>query len=123
MGTRIGGIIVAVVVAVAVRGVFSPSINQQIINECEKINKECPKMTDEVTRLDKCVPGNMQITLEYTLIKVELDQDQLNSLETIISGNVKSDKDLKPMIDKGIKLTFCFHDEKGAVLKQFDVTK
>jgi hypothetical protein len=123
MGSKIGGIVVGVVVIAVLRGVFSPSLNQQIINECEKINKECPKMTDEVTRLDKATPGDMQLTLDYTLIKVELNAEQLNQLETLISGNVKSDKGLKQMLDKDIKLTFHFHNEAGVMTKQFDVTK
>jgi predicted nucleotide-binding protein (sugar kinase/HSP70/actin superfamily) len=120
---RVLGIVVAVVVLAGVRAAFAPSINSQISSACDEINKTCPKMADEVTRLDKCVPGNMQITYNYTLLKIELNQEQLDAMQPLITANAKGDAKVKELLDKGIKMTYCFHDEEGKVLKQFDVTK
>ncbi len=123
MGARLGGIVIGAVVIFALRTAFSPSLNQQIITECDKINKVCPKMVDEGVRLDKATAGDMSITLDYTLIGVQPGANELNALQTLITANFKSDKDVRAMLDRNIKVTFQFHDDKGAVLKSFDVTK
>jgi hypothetical protein len=120
---RVLGIVVFVVVGIGVRMALAPSLNSQIKSVCEEINKTCPKMGEENKRMDSCVAGDMQITYNYTFVKREPEQEELDSLQPTITTNVKSNASVRELLDKSIKITYCFHDEQGKVLKQFDVTK
>src|SRR5258708_3875296 len=127
MGKRIAGIIVGAIVVVVVRGALSPSVNQQIISACEQINKDCPKACDAATRLDSCTPGEMCITYNYT-VTVDLKKvpaaklkEAMDAVQTEVTNGVKTNSQTKQLIDRGVTMCYHYQDDKGKLLKEFDV--
>ena len=110
-----------------VGAMFAPSINQQIIDACETINKECPKMADQYTRLDSATAGEMQITYNYTLMNLKLNQQQVAKMfqvvEPQVTENVRANPQTKVLLDKGITMTYRYSNDKGVLLKEFSVIK
>jgi len=127
MGNRLIAFVVVFVVAAGARQAFTPSLNDQIAKECKSENATCPKMVDEITRLDNVVAGDKHITYNYTFptyAKLNAEQKKLISanLEQAVAAANRANPDVKKALDVGVVFTHIYHDDKGAVVVQFNVS-
>ena len=98
-----------------------------MVEVASEINKSCPMMIDQVTRLDNAIalPGN-SIQYNYTLINIEAADISADSLKKymepgIING-IKTNPDLKIYRDKKTTMVYNYRDKNGVFLMRFSVT-
>jgi hypothetical protein len=110
------------------RAAFSPSVNQQIVSACEQINKGCPQVCDEMTRLDSVTPGNMKITYNYTVtadltkIPPAKLKEAMDAVKAEVTGNLRTNSDTKQLLKSGVTMCYRYLDQSGKVLTEFAVT-
>lgn len=104
-----------------------PSFDKVMVEVASEINKSCPMMIDQVTRLDNAIalPGN-SIQYNYTLINIEAADISADSLKKymepgIING-IKTNPDLKIYRDKKTTMVYNYRDKNGVFLMRFSVT-
>lgn len=122
-----GAIIFVITIAVlgGIRVLMSGgSIAKQLKKAEVELNKSCPKMIDEITRMDKVVAGERDITYHYTIIGVE-DADMLNAKETLIQNTtniLRTNPDTKKLLDKKIIMSYVYKSQSGKQLFSFSVS-
>ncbi|MEQ9375004.1 MAG: hypothetical protein RIG68_07505 [Imperialibacter sp.] len=105
----------------------APSYDQQMMSAASEINKSCPMMVDQETRLDNAValPENV-FQYNYTLVNMEkasTDASQLeNYLKPILINNVKSNPDMKINRDNKTTMGYYYKDKNGEFLFKVLVT-
>lgn len=113
----------------AVQQIFfkPPSFDKVMMQAASELNKTCPIMVDEYTRLDNAValPGNV-FQYNYTLVsitKAEVNLDTVKKyIEPAIVNNVKTSPDLKIYRDNKTTMTYYYKDKDGEFVHQFSVT-
>jgi hypothetical protein len=111
---------VAVAVGVLVQQFLfkAPAFDKQLAAAASEINKTCPMMVDEETRLDNAMamPGN-EIVYNYTLtntIKEDVDVDKLREILTPhILNVIKTSPDLKVFRDNDTKMSYEYKDKNS----------
>jgi len=106
---------------------FAPSFDKEMMKAASEINKSCPIMVDNVTRLDNSVamPNN---TFQYNYTLIGLVKDSLNiddikgRVEPILINNTKTNPDLKIFRDYKTTMSYFYKDRKGQFLFKIDVT-
>ena len=108
--------------------IFSPpGYDKQLMYAASELNKSCPFMVDESTRLDNAVamPGKV-FQYNYTLLQVskeELDIDTLKKyLEPDVINSVRTSPDLKPFRDNEVTMSYSYKDKAGVFVYKFSVT-
>ncbi len=92
-----------------------------------ELNKTCPIMIDEDTRLDNAIalPGKVfqyNYTLNaYTKEEVRVDTAQKYLFPGIIN-NVKTNPDMHYFRDHQVTITFNYRDSDGVFITKFSVT-
>lgn len=104
-----------------------PSIDQQMMEMASELNKSCPIMVDQETRLDNCValPNNMfQYNYSLVTLKKEYFDFQFfeENIKPVIINTVKTNPQLKPFRDNNVTLIYYYKDVDGAFLTKFEVT-
>ena len=128
IGTAIGFAIGILGVVIIQQLFFKPSsFDKVMMNAASELNKTCPIMVDQETRLDNAValPGNI-LQYNYTLVHMVKDsinlQDMQNYLTPVIINNVKTNPDLKIYRDHKTTMAYYYKDKNGAFVFKITVT-
>lgn len=105
-----------------IAGLFrKSSFDKALMETASEINKSCPIMVDNATRLDNSIAleGNV-FQYNYTLVnmmKDSIDIDELvNYLEPIITNFVKTNPDLQAMRENKVTVNYYYKDKTGVFL-------
>ena len=127
------GIIAAIVAFVlsywGVQQLFfkSPSLDKAIMMAASELNKTCPIMIDQDTRLDNAValPDNA-FQYNYTLINIERSQVNVDTLKKYIEpeiiNSVKTSPDLKFYRDNKTTMVYYYRDRNGIFILKLYIT-
>jgi len=118
----IGAVIAAVSYQVVSRVLFpTPCFDSQLIKVANEINKNCPIMVDQVTRLDNTMagPGN-SIAYNYTLVNHEATELNIESIKEYITpiliNMVKTSEEMKSFREIKVSLKYNYRDKSGVFL-------
>jgi hypothetical protein len=104
-----------------------PSFDKVMMKAASEINKSCPIMVDQNTRLDNTVAlsGNT-LQYNYTLvswIKDSIDIAAFNDyMFPMILNNIKTNPDLKVCRDKKTTMTYSYKDMNGEFISKISIT-
>lgn len=108
-------------------GLFrKPAFDKAMMETASEINKSCPIMIDNATRLDNAIamPDNV-FQYNYTLISMVKDSinvDELkNYLEPTITNFVKTNPDMQTMRDNDVTVNYYYKDMQGVYLLTISV--
>ena len=127
----IGMIICAIAFIIAyflIQPLFStPNIDKELMKVASEINKSCPIMIDNETRLDNTMAlPSKTLQYNFTLISMEketVDSIELKSyLEQNIKNNVRTNPDMKFFRDKKITTNYYYKDKNGIYLFTISAT-
>ncbi len=106
----------------ALSGLFNKStFNPAMMEIASEINKNCPVMVDNATRLDNVIvmPDNI-LQYNYTLVKWVKDSININELkshiEPTIINLIKTNPDMKTLCDSKTTFRYYYKDRKGVYL-------
>jgi len=123
------GIIAFALAYFAVQQFFfkTPSVDKLLLKTASEVNKSCPMMVDEITRLDNSVAlPNNTFQYNYTLIntdKAEVNIDTVKKyIDPNIINNVKTNPDIKFFRDHKTTLIYYYRDKKGEFVHKLTVT-
>jgi hypothetical protein len=94
------------------------SFHDVLVKTADELNKNCPMMTDDDTRLDSAValPGNI-LQYNYTfinLLKDSLDPELLGySLKPAMISNARKNPDLELFRKNNVTFLYNFKDKEG----------
>jgi len=105
----------------------APSIDKVLMNTASEINKNCPAMVDEYTRLDNAIAlPNGTFEYNYTIInhvKTEINLDTAKKyIEPVLLNRVKTDPDLKFFRDRDVSLIYNYRDKNGVFVVKYSIT-
>lgn len=105
----------------------APSIDKALMETASEINKICPMMVDESTRLDNAVAlPNSTFEYNYTLVdhdKAEINLDTAKKyIEPVLLNKVKTDPGLKFFRDKNVVLNYKYSDKNGVFVVKYSIT-
>ena len=126
----IGGIVGSAMFAVfffLAQQLFTPSFDKIMVKTASEINKTCPFMVDEYTRLDNTVAmPNNTFQYNYTLVDIAKEEINLDTvrkyIEPSLINNVKTNPDLKVFRDNKTTLSYYYKDKNGEFVHKFLVT-
>lgn len=129
---KIGSIVGIIAFAVsfwAVQQVFfkPPSFDKAIMQAASELNKTCPIMIDQYTRLDNAIAmPNNALQYNYTLVNLEKAEVVLDTvkkyLNPTIIKNVKTNPDLKAYRDNQTTMIYYYRDKNGEFVYKLIVT-
>lgn len=105
----------------------APSYEQVMMQAASEINKSCPMMVDQETRLDNTIalPENV-FQYNYTLVNMEkaiIDVAQMeNYLKPILINSVKTSPDMKVNRENKTTMGYHYRDKNGEFLFKILVT-
>ena len=113
----------------AVQQIFfkPPSFDKVMMQAASELNKTCPIMVDQYTRLDNALalPDNA-FQYNYTLVnitKAEVNLDTVKKyIEPGILSNVKTNPDMKVYRDNKTTMIYYYKDKNGEFVYKFSVT-
>ena len=113
----------------AVQQIFfkPPSFDKVMMQAASELNKTCPVMIDQYTRLDNALalPGN-SLQYNYTLVdltKAEVNLDTVKKyLEPSIINNIKTNPDMKMYRENKTQMIYYYKDKNGEFVYKFVVT-
>lgn len=103
-------------------GLFrKPAFDKALMETASEINKSCPIMIDNATRLDNAVAlPNDVFQYNYTLVSMTKDSvniDELKAyLEPAITNFVKTNPDMQTMRDNKVTVNYYYKDREGVYL-------
>ncbi len=113
----------------AVQHIFfsPPSIDQVLMKTASEINKSCPIMVDQFTRLDNAVAlSNDTFQYNYSIVndeKAEINLDTAKKyIEPELLNRVKTDPDLKYFRDNKITMVYKYRDKNGVFVVKYTIT-
>jgi hypothetical protein len=98
-----------------------PAFEKALMESASEINKSCPIMVDNATRLDNAIalPGKI-FQYNYTLVSMVKDSinidDLKNYLEPVITNQVKTNPDMKGFRDNKTTVNYYYKDKTGVYL-------
>jgi glutathione peroxidase-family protein len=122
VGTVVGVTVGAVVYQLITLFVFpAPSFDKQMMKAAEEINKNCPFMVDQDTRLDNTVAGpGKEFIYNYTLVNYgedEVDKEELqNYITPFLINNIKTNEEMENFRSNKVSLTYSYKDKSGIFL-------
>ena len=104
-----------------------PSFDKVMMQSASELNKTCPVMVDQYTRLDNAIalPGN---TLQYNYTLVDILKGEVNTdtvkkyVEPGIINNVKTNPEMKIYRDNKTTFIYYYKDKNGEFVLKFSVT-
>lgn len=105
----------------------TPSFDEVLVKSADEINKTCPMMVDQYTRLDNAnaLPNNT-FQYNYTLIENTVDEVNMDTVAKYmkpgIIHNVKTNPDLKLFRDNNVTLVYSYRDKNGAFVMKYNIT-
>ncbi|MCZ4410045.1 hypothetical protein O3Q51_14580 [Cryomorphaceae bacterium 1068] len=123
------GLIAGGIIFILVQQFFfkPPSYDQVMMQAASEINKSCPIMVDQETRLDNAValPENI-FQYNYTLVNMEKATTDIGQLETYLRptliNNVRTNPDMKINRDNETTMSYYYKDKHGEFLFKILVT-
>jgi hypothetical protein len=94
------------------------SIEKQLVKASEEINKNCPVMLDQTTRLDGTIAGPGKILVyRYTLVGLSFDDVDTSAMKAYllprILNNVKTSEDMKAFRENEVTMHYDYYDMNG----------
>lgn len=124
----LGGVVGITVFILVQQFFFKPiSFDKAMMEAASELNKSCPLMVDQETRLDNAValPDNI-FQYNYTLVSLTKDSVDIEYLqkylEPVITNNVKTNPDLKSYRDNKVTMAYYYKDKFGIYLFKISVT-
>jgi len=124
------GFIVGIGTIILVQQFFfkTPSFDKAMMEAASEINKSCPFMVDQYTRLDNVValPNN---TFQYNYSLINMNKEDVdivgltNYLEPTIVNNVKTNPDLKAYRDNKTTMAYYYKDKNGNFITKIEVSE
>jgi len=103
-------------------GLFrKPAFDKALMETASEINKSCPIMIDNATRLDNAIalPDNV-FQYNYTLVNMTKDSININELkgyiEPTIINFVKTNPDMQTIRDNKVTVNYYYKDKVGVYL-------
>ncbi len=118
-------IIIAVAVIIAVVLYFllrNPDrmTQEELVELCKDMTKECPKIVAENVRLDRVsAEQDMSMIYTYTMLKVDpnaLNEENLNNMKAQLLKHYKTSKDFSLFRKNHVAVTFVYYDAEGKEL-------
>jgi len=99
----------------------SKTLDAELMKIANEMNKNCPFMVDQATRLDSTLASeNKTISYFYTLVSMTAEQvnsDQLiEYLSPRIISNIQTNPDMKYLRDKSVSFVYHYRDSEGKSL-------
>jgi hypothetical protein len=123
------GVVLTALTSFAVQQIFfkAPELDKVLIKEANELNKNCPFMVDQVTRLDNAlVLPNKTFVYNYTLIGMDKSQVNIDTLkkylEPGILNNIRTNPDMAKQREYRVTLVYSYKDEKGEFIHKFTIT-
>lgn len=97
----------------------TPMMDNMLIKTAEEINKSCPILIDEMTRLDNvsALPGK-KIQYNYTILGIDREQaDTVTfkaNMEPLLLNNIRTNPDMKFLRENNTTFSYYCKDETGA---------
>lgn len=111
----------------AIIGVFKkPTLEKNLVEAANIINKNCPMMIDSETRLDNAIalPNNI-FQYNYTLINMVKESINIEEMRQYLEPNivnfVKTQPDMKTMRDNKTTVNYSYKDKEGVFLLTISV--
>ena len=104
-----------------------PSFDKVMVEVASELNKTCPLMVDQNTRLDNtmAMPNNIFV-YNYTLVNLEKEKIDINEMKDFIEPNVinnmKTNPDMKLYRENRTTMTYNYKDKNGEFLLKIEVT-
>ena len=115
-----GAIVLCAVLFVAVKVVFfKPSTpDREVLKFVKEMNKQCPTMVDQETRLDKVnALADNSLQFDYTLIFRHKDSLAIGNLkhfmEPVILNKIKTSPTLSKYLNKDLTWIYSYNDRNG----------
>ena len=104
-----------------IAGIFrKPAFDKAMVEYANEINKTCPMMLDNATRLDNVItlPGNIfQYNYTIAMVKDSINIDELKKyLEPNIINGVKTQPQMKIIRDNKVTVNYNYKDKSGVYL-------
>ncbi|MFY7788388.1 MAG: hypothetical protein ACOVQA_11000, partial [Thermoflexibacteraceae bacterium] len=132
IGTIVGfvvGMITFTLVSLGVQELFfkPTSFDQAMMQAASEINKSCPIMVDQETRLDNTVAlPNNSFQYNYTLVnmvKSDVNIEALREyLQPIITNNIKTSPDMKLYRENKVIMLYQYKDKNGEFIFKLTLT-
>jgi len=110
----------AVIIAVVLYFVLRKSgrmRQEELLELCEDMTKECPKIVAENVRLDQVGAGqDMSMIYTYTMLKLDpnaLNEENLNNMKAQLLNHYKTSKDFALFRKNHVAVTFVYYDAEG----------
>jgi hypothetical protein len=123
------GIIVGMTTFFLVQQYFfkAPEIDEVMMKAASELNKSCPFMVDEETRLDNTISLPDKIfQYNYTLVNLQIEDIDIDAmvsyLEPGLINNVRTNPDMKYQRDSEVTLAYVYKDRDGVFLTKILVT-
>ncbi|OPX27228.1 MAG: hypothetical protein B1H05_00990 [Candidatus Cloacimonas sp. 4484_140] len=93
---------------------------EELVELCEEMTKDCPKIVAENVRLDRVSAGqDKSMTYFYTMLKVApnaLNEENLNNMKAQLLKHYKTAKDFAIFRKNHVKVIFIYKDNDGKEL-------
>lgn len=107
---------------------FKPAtFDKAMMAAAGELNKSCPIMVDQNTRLDNAValPGNI-FQYNYTLVNLSKSEVNIDTVKKYVEpgiiNNVKTNPDLKTYRDNKVTMAYNYKDKNGLFVLKISVT-
>ncbi len=122
----IGFIVGFIVMFFLTQRLFNPSIDNQMIEFSNEINRNCPINVDAYTILKNAIVlPNKTFQYNYMLVGVSKEEVNLEILKELvfppILQNAKTNPDMKIIRDNQVTLKYYYTDENGAFVTEYVV--
>ena len=128
VGTIIGIVVGFLIAFVAIQFFFkAPTFDNTLMQSASELNKTCPVMVDQETRLDNAIAlPNKVFQYNYTLVNIVKDSVDVNSFEEIMKPTilnvVKTNPDLKSFRDNKVTMCYNYNDMNGVFVTKISIT-
>ena len=99
---------------------------EELVELCEEMTKDCPKIVAENVRLDRVSAGqHKNMIYTYTMLKVDpnaLNEENLNNMKEQLLKHYKTSKDFVIFRKKHVGITFIYNDAEGKELLSVECT-
>jgi hypothetical protein len=105
----------------------APSFDKAMMEAASELNKTCPIMVDQDTRLDNALalPDNI-FQYNYTLVNLEKSEVNVDTVKKYVEpgliNNVKTNPDLKVYRDNKVTMAYNYRDKNGVFVLKINVT-
>jgi len=105
---------------------FKPSIDKQLVQLANELNKNCPMSVDQYTTLKNAVPlPNNTLQYNYTLVEVTKAEIQIDTVKKYVFPglleNAKTSPQLKYFRDNKVTLNYNYTDKNGVFVTEYTI--